>query len=831
MRSTLSDDLQGIGWWLASDGRWYPPDLNPAAPYAAAGEQARIAALFDAAIGVARVRDKVYAAPGSASSSPDERAGPHFGGRVVGAEQKSPARGNAPRRDGDPLPRFGAPDRPGWPFEPRSASEPVTSRPETRWRPETRQRADTRRPPSRSVPERPAPSAPALEPSRRSAFAPEPLPRFKPVRPHGAEEPCEQVTASPSVPPPPPDVGPEPAQMTVEAPAIAPALPTATAPAPPPAPDAAGLAGTEPASGPPPVVAETTTTTHERIGPPPRARRRPSTVRSPSDLRDAVAGAVARAAAQGPLMPRSPEDHAGLGPGEARAYEKLARDEAPYGTQAPVEPEPGVPGMRVYDPYEEFTRLAGEHALSNAGPRRRSNRLSSSPETSPVSVPVPSGEGAEPAPAETVAGAAGSDVSLVASIAPSEPEVLEPELVVTGESEPAGESEPEFLEAELVVTGEREPAGESEPEVHAPPVPGSERTSEPEPRFPGSEPEPDVWPIGERRSSARPARKPLPAALQAVVASEISNSDVGEQPSEPVASRQPPAPAPAFFGSTTGSENGRVGVTTKRPGVIRRYASAIAIVVVFAAAAGAAAGIAAFRGPTRPGLTSVAQARAAVDNVLLRAGDFPPPWHVAKAATTAASFGVASGLVTPSLVHSFVAANPGCAGDLAPVGTTLTATNGGAAAVASTEATASDPLGGSWQTTDVAAYHSDAATVTRDFAALRRLLTEPAARSCLNRFLSASLLAGLPTGSYISLSVASAPLPALPGSPPAFAMSMGGTAAVRGVTLPFRFEVTSFEVGHIQVSLTSTSKLVPLPLSLNQALLVVLATRAELQSP
>jgi hypothetical protein len=33
------------------------------------------------------------------------------------------------------------------------------------------------------------------------------------------------------------------------------------------------------------------------------------------------------------------------------------------------------------------------------------------------------------------------------------------------------------------------------------------------------------------------------------------------------------------------------------------------------------------------------------------------------------------------------------------------------------------------------------------------------------------------------------------------------------------------------VSLTSTSKLVPLPLSLNQALLVVLATRAELQSP
>jgi hypothetical protein len=53
---------------------------------------------------------------------------------------------------------------------------------------------------------------------------------------------------------------------------------------------------------------------------------------------------------------------------------------------------------------------------------------------------------------------------------------------------------------------------------------------------------------------------------------------------------------------------------------------------------------------------------------------------------------------------------------------------------------------------------------------------------------------------------------------------------VRGVTLPFRFEVVSFVVGHAQVSFTSSSKLAPLPLSLDQALLVVLATRAELQT-
>ena len=56
MRSALSDDLQGIGRWLASDGKRYPSDLHSYAP----DEQARIAALFDAAIGVAQVRDKVY---------------------------------------------------------------------------------------------------------------------------------------------------------------------------------------------------------------------------------------------------------------------------------------------------------------------------------------------------------------------------------------------------------------------------------------------------------------------------------------------------------------------------------------------------------------------------------------------------------------------------------------------------------------------------------------------------------------------------------------------------------------------------------------------------
>ena len=59
-------------------------------------------------------------------------------------------------------------------------------------------------------------------------------------------------------------------------------------------------------------------------------------------------------------------------------------------------------------------------------------------------------------------------------------------------------------------------------------------------------------------------------------------------------------------------------------------------------------------------------------------------------------------------------------------------------------------------------------------------------------------------------------------------MAMGGTATVRSIALPFRFEVTSFAVGRDQVLFATSSKLAPLPLSLDQALLVVLATRAEL---
>ena len=54
----MSDDLQGDRWWLASDGKWYPPDLHPTVR-ALASEHDRNAALLNATIGVARVREEV----------------------------------------------------------------------------------------------------------------------------------------------------------------------------------------------------------------------------------------------------------------------------------------------------------------------------------------------------------------------------------------------------------------------------------------------------------------------------------------------------------------------------------------------------------------------------------------------------------------------------------------------------------------------------------------------------------------------------------------------------------------------------------------------------
>ena len=144
MRSILSDDIQGIGWWLASDGKWYPPDLHPAARSAVSGEQARIAALFDAAIGVAQVGSKVFAQVQAQGTTGSSSSGENVSA-TSGAEHGSAGDPSSRQRTGvghatDPLPRFRGADRPKWPFEARElvraghldARNPVETRPATK---------------------------------------------------------------------------------------------------------------------------------------------------------------------------------------------------------------------------------------------------------------------------------------------------------------------------------------------------------------------------------------------------------------------------------------------------------------------------------------------------------------------------------------------------------------------------------------------------------------------------------------------------------------------------------------------------------------------------
>ena len=188
-----------------------------------------------------------------------------------------------------------------------------------------------------------------------------------------------------------------------------------------------------------------------------------------------------------------------------------APGEDPSALVATIEPEtdaqqtlaPEIPadaGQKTLDPYEDFASLAGEHAFAGTAPRRRSNRPSSGPAT-----------------------AAGSPPS---TVEPSDPLSTQPGQAHVEPTPP----DPSFTDAATPAT--------SEPELH---FPGLSDSGEPS------------WPIGERRSFARQARKPLPAALQAAVASNVAQADPGESASQPVASRQPPEPTEALLGGAGAS--------------------------------------------------------------------------------------------------------------------------------------------------------------------------------------------------------------------------------------------------------------------------------------
>ena len=364
----------------------------------------------------------------------------------------------------------------------------------------------------------------------------------------------------------------------------------------------------------------------------------------------------------------------------------------------------------------------------------------------------------------------------------SEPAAV-PSAALAGEPLPIAEAaaacfepRPAQLEsAPIESTGpDAEIPGKREPELHFPTLSGRDELS---------------WPIGERRSSARQARKPLPAALQAVVASDLAQSSLGE-PATPSASRQAPEPSDALLGATgVSAETNKEPVPGDQPGIIRRYASAIAIVVLFAAAGGAAAGIASFRGPvSRPNLPSAAQDKAAANRVALRSRDFPPSWHVSGAGFSASSYGFGSVFATPAVLNSWLNANPSCATDLNSVSAAVTASAGSTTAEAATQAASSDPLDGSWQAADVVAFHTSASQLRNDLTAMRSLLADPSARACIDRYWSAALLARMPAGSQISLSVSQPAGPGPAGEPALVRPGHGGhrNRAQHRPPLPFR---------------------------------------------
>ncbi len=158
----------------------------------------------------------------------------------------------------------------------------------------------------------------------------------------------------------------------------------------------------------------------------------------------------------------------------------------------------------------------------------------------------------------------------------------------------------------------------------------------------------------------------------------------------------------------------------KRPGVLRRYGSAIAIVLLFLAAGGVAAGIAAFRGPVNPTRPSTAaQDRAAARSAVLTAAYFPASWHVSVASNVDTAYGLGTALVTPAVVRDWLATHPACSAELGAVSAAMTPAVGNVTAVAYTQAATTNPQGGPWQIADAVAFHTSATQVSSDLAAVR----------------------------------------------------------------------------------------------------------------
>ena len=75
--------------------------------------------------------------------------------------------------------------------------------------------------------------------------------------------------------------------------------------------------------------------------------------------------------------------------------------------------------------------------------------------------------------------------------------------------------------------------------------------------------------------------------------------------------------------------------------------------------------------------------------------------------------------------------------------------------------------------------------------------------------------------------VAATTVPALPGNPTSWAMSMNGSTTVGRVVLPIHFEIVVLASGLAEVYFVTASKIAPLSAGLDQSLLTTLVTRAE----
>lgn len=823
----MSEDLQRNRWWLASDGRWYPPELHPSVRADTPDENERNRALLNATIGVARVRERVFAeVSGEHRYEHNETARRETSGI---AERRGLGQEVALRRESDSPPRFRARETPRGPRAVREPSQAITSSSEPRWSPGKR---DPRQPPARtsswhdrleaerlprptqaSWPATPSSSSsPLLVRERLEITAERHWPPARGLTP-GPAPPSRQIEASLPVPPAAPSALQE--DLT-PSPFFPPPVETTS-------PEVQVL------SSPPMQIAGSVTEPVQalvedspKVAPPPpstdllegrvllpSARRRPSRVRSTSDLRSAVAGAVTRAAAQGPLMPRGqerdvvsdssqerdettvepegagPTDSAGQRPPAAEAPPSDATFEVPT---ADTEEDPS-------DYHAELAQLYGEIAARDAWTTPSEVPLANVviSHESPIA-PLSHSEAvveSEAALAETLLDAAFINEAIENATLVGTTPVTE---AFTG---PVGvDGDPLEPVAELL--DKEQPSAQVDPQ--------SEGIREEDPS----------WAFAERRSAARQARKPLPAALKEAVAAgaaqdeSVSHPGFGN-PSQSTRSR----PQDSGDGQSTGKGK------TKKAGVLRRYGSAIAIVVLFVAAGGAAAAIAAFRGPVAPPAPTTTATYPGAANT-----DFPSAWHESSG-NSPTSYGLGSALVTASTVSAWLTKHVTCSGDLDAVSAAMTPNKDNATAVAYTQATTTNPLGGPWQIADAVALNTSAAALSNDIAKIRAVLGTAKAQQCVAGFWSTALRAELPAGSLVMMNVSLRAVPNLPGRPLGWVMKMIGSAVLNHVSLPLRFQITVFAAGRTEVFFVVSSKGAALPGNLAGKLLGDLATQAE----